>query len=186
LAKLGQLQDELIRVSRTDELTGAFCRRHGSTLLAQEMDRYRATGVAPSVGLVDIDFFKKFNDTWGHIAGDDVLVAVTRALTESIRPTDTLIRWGGEEFLVVMPATDLDTAYHVVDVARQRLASTIIEIGEDGTPVSVNISGGVAMLQPNDTRDTMVDRADRGLYAAKENGRNNIVDITVQQRRRAG
>ncbi|GJM21713.1 MAG: diguanylate cyclase response regulator [Planctomycetota bacterium] len=177
LVKMKQLQDELAHASQTDALTGLANRRHGCARLEEEMSRSRRYERGMTVALLDIDHFKRINDTLGHHAGDDVLVAVSERLQAASRQTDCVIRWGGEEFLFLFPETDLDEAAGIVDRLRADLAANPVDATapEGLIQVDVTVSGGVAQLEAGDTLESLVDRADKGLYAAKENGRNRLL-----------
>ncbi|MCB9896504.1 MAG: diguanylate cyclase [Planctomycetes bacterium] len=176
LTRMKRLQDEVERASRTDALTSLSNRRHGCERLEEEIERARRYGRDLAVALIDIDHFKRINDTLGHHAGDDVLVAVSASLAGISRQSDCVIRWGGEEFLFVFPETDGDEAAAIVERFRQHLQDNPIHVSAgDGTDVPVTISGGVSELQIGDTLESLVDRADKGLYEAKEGGRNRLL-----------
>lgn len=149
---------------RTDPLTGISNRRvFDESLVAQiaQMNRYK---VRFSVAIFDIDHFKQLNDEHGHLHGDQTLQQVARLLDESVRETDILVRYGGEEFVVVMPQTDLDGAGIFADRLRIRVEQ------ETG----ITVSGGVAEALDGDTPETLMARADAALYAAKNAGRNTV------------
>ena len=176
LVTMKHLQDELKRASETDVLTDLANRRFGVDRLGDEMARSSRYGRPLSVVLIDIDHFKRVNDTLGHHAGDEVLMAVARELSKVSRDSDCIIRWGGEEFLFVFPETSAQDAAGIVDRFRKHLECNPIAVtagGEDS--VTVTVSGGVAELQPGDTLETLVDRADGALYRAKEAGRNRLL-----------
>jgi two-component system cell cycle response regulator len=124
---------------------------------------------------MDIDHFKKVNDSHGHQAGDEVLVEVARRLTDVSRDTDCVIRWGGEEFLVLFPETDIDEAAGIVERFRCELGGTPVSVLGDGTELHITVSGGVAELEVDDTAELLVARADAALYKAKESGRNRLL-----------
>lgn len=175
LARVGQLQDELERASRTDALTGLSNRRHGMAELDRQVAASQATGTALSVALLDIDHFKRFNDTYGHAAGDEVLIAVAELLRSSTRQSDCVVRWGGEEFLVVLPGLPRSGAAMRMRGLLAALAQRTFTIGAERTEVRVTASCGVAACAPGMTVDALVDRADQFLYRAKEQGRNQVV-----------
>ena len=177
LVKMKQLQDELAHAGQTDALTGLANRRHGCARLEEEMDRSRRYDRGLAVALLDIDHFKRINDQLGHHAGDDVLVSLAERLETASRQSDCVVRWGGEEFLFVFPETDLDEAAGIVERLREELAGQPVDATapEGLVQVDVTVSGGVAQLEPGDTLESLVDRADKGLYAAKENGRNRLL-----------
>jgi diguanylate cyclase (GGDEF)-like protein/PAS domain S-box-containing protein len=160
--------DELERMAHTDSLTLLPNRRSLEDLLGRELSRSARTGTPISVVFFDVDRFKAINDTFGHLRGDKVLKAVGQRMANALRPYDFIGRWGGDEFLVVLPDTDAD---HAVAAAR-RLADHLIQehVDEVGT---VTVSGGVAQYA-GETEELLVDRADRALYRAKIVGRNCV------------
>lgn len=170
--QLRQRNDELDRMTRTDALTGLFNRRHlDQELIRQYSIAYRnCTPIA--VLLLDIDHFKNVNDTYGHPAGDFVLQEFGRRLGSEVRAGDIAGRWGGEEFLVVLPGADLPAALTVAE--RIRLATCLAPVVLDGTQIALTVSGGCA-LGPLDTPEELVARADAALYEAKVGGRNRTM-----------
>ncbi|HTE05699.1 MAG TPA: diguanylate cyclase [Planctomycetota bacterium] len=175
LAKQKLRQVELAHDSRTDPLTGLNNRRFGVERLNQEIERCRRYGGSLTVAMIDIDHFKRVNDTLGHAAGDDVLVKVSSELRRVSRATDLVLRWGGEEFLFAFAQTDLVQAAGIVERFRAQLAGAPVAVRAAGVDVPVTVSGGVATLEADDTLDTLVDRADSALYKAKESGRNRLL-----------
>jgi diguanylate cyclase (GGDEF)-like protein len=178
-AHVKQLQDqlwernaELDRISRTDSLTGLYNRWH----LQDELTRQRRTAQRYdepfSVILFDIDHFKHVNDTYGHPAGDLVLCEFARRLESQVRAEDVVGRWGGEEFLVLMPRTDLDGAMRVAERIRTVTDASPVAAGTVSIPVTV--SGGCAAGSADDS-DDLIKVADTRLYEAKAGGRNRIV-----------
>ena len=162
---LRQLEEQTTRIralSHTDELTGLPNRRAWTVELPRAMEQARRNAVQLSVAMLDLDFFKVFNDTYGHPAGDRLLKAAGAAWQERLRAVDYLARYGGEEFLVLLPDADAVLARQVIDRLRDR------------TPLGQTFSAGVATWDGTETSDELVARADTGLYAAKENGRNRI------------
>ena len=126
-----------------------------------------------AVGVLDVDHFKQFNDSYGHDAGDRVLQAVARVIRDSLRPGDVAGRWGGEEFLVVLPSTGLEDAAHVVERIRKSVEAT--DVLWDGRSLSVTMSAGVSAY-PEVVRNAagVVTSADAALYRAKRGGRNLV------------
>lgn len=161
---------ELARLATTDTLTGVANRRgfeRAATLAVRVAERY----LQPvSLLLLDIDHFKMINDTRGHHVGDQALTAVADRLASRLRRSDLLGRWGGEEFVVLLPHTDLADAVRAADQLRE-----VVSAGPVAGDVKLTISGGAAQLTPNDTLTTLLARADRGLFAAKSAGRDRIV-----------
>jgi two-component system cell cycle response regulator len=174
-ARTGQLQEQLDRVSRTDELTQLFNRRHGTQRLTEEMARSNRYEGGLAVVLLDVDHFKRVNDTHGHQAGDEVLVAVSQRLIDATRATDCAIRWGGEEFLVMFPETSLEEAAVIVERFRAHLGTEPVSVLDGVLRLDITASGGVSELEPGDTLESLVARADGALYRAKETGRNRLL-----------
>ncbi len=175
LAALRKSQLEAEEASWTDALTGIANRRFGEVRLQEEIDRTRRHGQALAVALLDVDHFKRVNDTLGHSVGDDVLIALAEALTQATRSSDILARWGGEEFLMVFPGTTLEEAASILDRFRRRLADTPIPVKAPGVrDLRITMSGGVALFEPNEPVQDLIERADRALYLAKEEGRNRL------------
>lgn len=162
-------------LSLTDALTGAHNRRSVLDHLERELARAQRQGPPLSLLLVDLDFFKRVNDTWGHATGDRVLQAAARALTEAVRDYDIVGRWGGEEFLVVLPETEPAQATQLAERCRARLAALQVR-ADNGDLVPVTGSfGHVSNAGRLDLPvDTLVRLADEALYRAKQNGRNRI------------
>ena len=170
--QLRQRNADLDRLSRTDVLTGMYNRRH----LEQELARLHNDSVrhdAPlCVLLLDLDRFKHVNDTYGHRAGDDVLQEFASRLSRELRAGDIGGRWGGEEFLVIMPRTDLVEGLALAERIRSVIAAAPVVSGSDS--IVMTVSGGCA-LGPGDSPASLVQAADHGLYRAKEEGRNRVV-----------
>jgi len=166
-------QHRLRELNIRDQLTGAFNRRYLDNRLADECKRHTRHNHPLSVIMLDIDFFKKVNDRHGHEAGDRVLAEVAARLTGSIRKTDCLVRYGGEEFCCILPETALENACLLAD--RFRIAVEQLVIMTGGKELQVTISLGVAQLMPIDTPLSLLKRADEGLYEAKQTGRNKVM-----------
>ncbi len=168
---VAQVQELVIR----DALTGLFNRKHMQDVLAREHERFHRTGQSYVVALLDVDHFKKINDVHGHHVGDDVLRGLAQHALASLRQTDVVARWGGEEFLVVMP--DIDHAHAgMAALARLRQALAEQRWHDEATPsrqtLQVSFSAGLARVRAGETIDQLIDRADRALYDAKDSGRN--------------
>lgn len=168
-----KLAEEL---SVTDKLTGLYNRRRLDDLLQQESDRAERYGLAFSAIMCDIDFFKRVNDTYGHQAGDAVLVQIAQLLQESVRASDVSGRWGGEEFIVVCPETDVDGAYLLAEKLRVVIAAHDFPIVGSKT-----CSFGVVSRLPQEKVDDLIGRMDAALYCAKERGRNRV-EVSAQNR----
>jgi diguanylate cyclase (GGDEF)-like protein len=174
--RLRQGREELERLSVTDGLTGLFNRRHLIEHLASEVSRSRRNHHSFAVLMMDVDHFKTYNDTHGHLAGDEVLVRVSRILRESIRDIDFPTRYGGEEFLVLLPETSLDRAVEVAERIRTRLASETFAGGR------ITLSAGVASFPEfGETAEAVIMCADVALYEAKREGRDRVVRASSQQ-----
>ncbi|MBH0236584.1 PleD family two-component system response regulator [Methylobrevis albus] len=159
-----------------DGLTGLNNRRYLETHLAPLIDQANNRGKDLCVLIVDIDHFKAVNDTHGHDAGDDVLREFARRLRKNIRGIDIACRYGGEEFVVVMPETDLKLGVMVAERLRERVAGEPFSVARGSKLLPITVSIGLATVdRPNDTADTMLKRADLALYSAKRCGRNRVV-----------
>lgn len=156
-----------------DDLTNIYNRRYLGDMIRQAIAQNNSLNDTFSIIMFDIDHFKQINDRYGHDCGDLVLSRVARSLAKSLRQNDTFGRWGGEEFMVIAPATDLLQAEHLAE----RLRYAMSQIPHDHIG-SVTASFGVATYRPGDTADTLLKRADTALYQAKLNGRNCWVSET--------
>lgn len=159
-------------LAEVDELTGALNRRSIMRLLDDEIARCRQNGAACSVALIDLDLFKQINDKFGHLTGDEVLRTFAISIFANIRGIDKFGRFGGEEFLLVLPETSHDHATRMLDRLRAIIETLDWSAFSEG--LTVTISAGVAMLHENEASESLLARADLALYAAKERGRNRI------------
>jgi two-component system cell cycle response regulator len=164
-----------IEMAITDALTGLYNRRYMETHVGTLVDQAIARGKPLSVLILDIDYFKSINDTHGHDAGDDVLQDFAIRIRKSIRGIDLACRYGGEEFVVVMPETDMAVATMVAERLRRRIASEPFPIQKGTKVIEVTISIGIAALGPADNAAAVIKRADQALYRAKRDGRNRVV-----------
>jgi two-component system cell cycle response regulator len=165
------LLEETGRLARTDALTGLANRRHTDDRLAYEIARARRNKQSLSIALCDIDHFKHINDSCGHLMGDEVLVRIGKTIAGSLRNVDIAGRWGGEEFMLVLPDTPIDGAR----VAAERIRTAIESHGAiPNGPTTVTLSAGVTSYVEGDAPEGMVRRADAALYRAKELGRNRV------------
>lgn len=170
------LQHNLHEQSIRDPLTGLYNRRHATELMYREQQRARRQNTPVGVILFDVDHFKRINDTFGHDAGDEVLRRIGTLLQKTLRAEDTPVRWGGEEFLVILPQTDLAHTVQRAEVLRQQVASTL-DIQWHDKRIKVTISAGVAAFPDHgDALETVITRADQALYRAKHDGRNRVVE----------
>ena len=159
----------------TDSLTGLYNRRYVTAHLGGMIERHKQTDKPLALLMFDIDFFKKVNDTFGHAAGDEVLIEMSRRVIDHVRSVDTVARLGGEEFVAVLPDTEEEVALVVAERLRYTMAAETFEMKAANTEETVTISIGVAMLQGDDSLDSLMNRADEALYAAKGAGRNLVV-----------
>jgi diguanylate cyclase (GGDEF)-like protein len=172
VALIERLRAEVAEQAARDPLTGLHNRRHLSNVLERELAEALTDGRPVAVALLDVDHFKAVNDTYGHAAGDEVLIAVGNRLAAAARPVDTVARYGGEEFVLVFPGMTVEQAAHRVDAIRLRCAEPLRGAG----PASITLSAGVAGYpELGDSPDVLVAAADTALYRAKQAGRNRVL-----------
>jgi phosphoserine phosphatase RsbU/P len=175
--ELRQANDELAQLSERDELTGLGNRR---MLLAKlklqdiEVRRQPNPGVL-SLAMLDLDHFKQVNDTYGHPAGDSVLIQVSELIQKQLRTTDIVGRWGGEEFMVVLVGSDIHESNVVIERVLQAISGTPMRYQQ--LTIHVKASAGIAQRKENEPFDELIRRADQGLYYAKDTGRNRVILI---------
>lgn len=162
----------LRRVSVTDKLTGTYNREFLDQYLPSAVEDASRLGESLSIAMLDVDHFKRINDTHGHGVGDDVLATIADRLQASSRDRDRLIRYGGEEFLLLLPCANLAIAAEIADRVRIQFQSNTIEVGE--LRLDVRVSVGVAQHQGDENIASLMQRADAALYQAKNNGRNRV------------
>lgn len=166
--------EDLERKAFTDELTGLYNIRYLHQFLEQQLARASRTGEPTSLLMLDLDHFKQVNDRYGHPAGDAVLVVVARAIAASIRTADIAVRYGGEEFVVVLPGASRAQALAVGRRVLQAVRRLCVPI--DGTKLRVTISGGAATTSAaRSLAESLIAAADEALYAAKDAGRDRIL-----------
>jgi diguanylate cyclase len=172
-AELEAANQELSQLARRDALTGLSNRLAANERLLHEFHRMMRNQEQYAVLMMDIDFFKKVNDTYGHATGDAVLTHVANQIQTSLRKTDFAGRVGGEEFLIILPKTNLENAISIAEKIRQNIKTSHVD------PVGhISVSIGVAMAAPEqESAQTAVDQADKGLYAAKQAGRDRVVSV---------
>lgn len=174
LADLGARFDDAMQRAVTDGLTGLINHTHFKELMGLEVGRSKRYGNQLTLLVLDIDFFKKINDTYGHLMGDVVIRRIAQALKGQVRDCDIVARYGGEEFAILLPQTDLKGAYIVAERIRQRVRDMVFQT-EDRDPIpAVTISVGVAQLRKPDSLTSFLERADQALYRAKHGGRNAV------------
>jgi diguanylate cyclase (GGDEF)-like protein len=171
--KQKRIEAHLKELATIDELTGVANRSKVKELLDREVDRARRYRNPLSLIYFDIDHFKQVNDTYGHKSGDEVLIEITKIIQKELRKTDILARWGGEEFLIVIPETSLQNGVVLANKLRE-----IIEEHNFKDVSKVTCSFGVTQFTLHDDIDKFVQRADEALYAAKDGGRNRVIAIT--------
>ncbi len=170
--RLKSLQDQLRRLSNTDVLTGLFNRRHIMDVLQNEFARALRYEEVVSFVLIDIDHFKSVNDTLGHQVGDDVLRHAALLFQEGLRDGDFIGRYGGEEFALVLPHTDLDGATAAAERYRKLIEGAA---APHGKPLTISLGVSSSTLAPVKSTDDLIRTADEALYAAKHQGRNRVV-----------
>ena len=173
LQAIQSLQDQLTEQANRDPLTGLYNRRYLTTALQREIDACAREGATLALLLIDLDLFKQINDRHGHAAGDDVLCQISALLLQSMRPSDICCRYGGEEFLLVLPGMGLQTAVERAQALRQQVAER--RWLAEGQPIGVTLSVGVACAHNARVAPAaLIDMADRALYQAKAEGRNRV------------
>ena len=170
--ELSAANDRLAEAARVDPLTGLFNRRGFIEEAEVEIQRVFRGGKPFAVMLADIDNFKKFNDRHGHACGDHVLARVAAMLRERVRDVDRIARWGGEEFILLLPETNADGAANLASKLRQAIADNVFEY--EGRRLTITLTLGVAAYRKGDSLDACIARADRALYLGKEEGRNTV------------
>lgn len=161
------------RVCSVDHLTGVWNRNYMTLQLAAEAERARRSRQTCAICLLDLDWFKNVNDSYGHVAGDRVLHEVARFLKDNLRAYDSMFRYGGEEFLICLPDTDMTDAEPLLNRLRERLANNIISLPSHGE-IKITASFGVAAMAPDDEVALAIERADHALLCAKSKGRNRV------------
>jgi diguanylate cyclase (GGDEF)-like protein len=167
--KLKIMINELDQLARTDELTGAWNRRRFEETVETEMDRLRRYGQRLSLMILDVDHFKKINDLYGHSIGDQVLIDLSNTIRSSLRASDSLTRWGGEEFVILCPNTTAEIVSNLAERLRKEISS--IKFQEVG---NITLSFGVAECGSEETWEQWLHRADEALYLAKSGGRDQV------------
>jgi diguanylate cyclase len=176
ISNLQQSLEAIRAESLTDPLTGLGNRKYFDRSIQMEVENALANSEPLSLLMFDIDHFKSFNDSYGHLTGDQVLRLVGMSLKQTIKGQDITARYGGEEFAVVLPNTALRQALTVADHIRRAVMAKELKKKSTGEILGrVTISVGVSMLKPGDDTDSLIERADACLYAAKRNGRNRVV-----------
>jgi diguanylate cyclase (GGDEF)-like protein len=176
VVKLDEVQSHLVLQATTDELTGLMNRRNILRRLDEEQQRAIRLREDLCIMIIDLDHFKRINDTHGHICGDVVLKSAAAGIRDTIRTYDIVGRIGGEEFLIISPGVPMEEAINLAERIRRLISELEIEQGEQ--MIGVTVSAGVTTLEADDTGVVeMMMRADRALYMAKEQGRNRVVAL---------
>jgi diguanylate cyclase len=175
-ARIHELEMELETTSdlvRHDQLTGVLNRRGLEDMFNKEVARAQRHDTLLCVGMLDIDNFKKLNDSLGHDVGDQALIHLATVCKETLRPQDTVARFGGEEFIILLPETPLEDA--AVALTRLQRELTKKFFLNDNEKVLITFSAGVTQMLPEDTQATVIKRADEAMYKAKQTGKNRVV-----------
>lgn len=168
-----KFQDRLLRESRTDNLTKIFNRKRATEFLLREFSRYQRGDAEFALSIGDIDDFKKINDTYGHQTGDTVLIKAAQTMRAILRQQDIIARWGGEEFLFILPDTSLDQGIQAVEKLRFALSDLFFE--ENGHTFQISMTFGIASARQENDPEKIIKLADDALYQGKESGKNRIV-----------
>ncbi|MEZ5614117.1 MAG: GGDEF domain-containing protein [Rhodocyclaceae bacterium] len=165
---------EFEHAASVDVLTGLHNRRWLDDTFERMLRRCHNDARPACLLMIDIDRFKTFNDTWGHLAGDAVLRHVSRQMSSHLRPTDLMARYGGEEFSALLPDTSREEALGIAERLRNGIEWASLTLGENGETVRVTVSLGLALAHPGETLEALIARADAALYRAKDGGRNRV------------
>lgn len=168
-----KLLKKLEKIAITDALTGLYNSRHFFAQVKTETNRHIRYSRALSLLIIDIDFFKNYNDTWGHLEGDKVLMKIGKTVNSCMRSMDTAYRYGGEEFTILLPETRIKKACLVGERIKESICDRIFE-PEPGTKVSISVSLGATELVKGEDFTTFISRADKALYKSKDTGRNKL------------
>ena len=160
--------------AKVDSLTGLHNRRWLEEMYTRELNRSNSGNFHLSAFMLDIDHFKNINDTYGHLIGDQVLIAVSKCILQCLRPNDMPVRYGGEEFTIFLPGTSIENAKIVGERLRASVEAMKISLPDRNDCLSVTISVGFTERKDGDTVETIIKRADDALYYAKESGRNRV------------
>jgi diguanylate cyclase (GGDEF)-like protein len=172
--ELARVNQVLHGLAIRDGLTNLFNHRYINEILAKELADARLEDSVLSLVFVDVDKFKEFNDQHGHHHGDLILRELGALMRENVRKKDFVARWGGEEFVILCPKTDAETATGLAESLRKTIAQHTFMRGEQVAPVKITISAGVSASRHNTTKEQLVESADAALYQAKRNGRNQV------------
>ena len=166
-------QKKLVTMNHTDQLTGVYNRNYMESQLSKEIERCRRYNHPISLLMIDVDLFKTINDSYGHPCGDFALKSICERITLNIRKSDSLIRYGGDEFCIIMPETSEQNAYRVAEIIRRSICSQPFTFANTKFNITVSI-GVAAMDQDRDNVESVLKKADEALYQAKKSGRNSV------------
>jgi diguanylate cyclase len=182
-ARVGEAEQEIVRLQselsetsemvRHDQLTGALNRKGLEEALDRELARSQRRKTPICVALLDVDNFKSLNDTYGHHTGDDALVHLARVIRETMRPHDSLVRYGGEEFLIILPDTPLPDAVSALTRLQRELTKRFFL--HQNEKLLITFSAGATAFRAGETRNETISRADAAMYQAKKSGKNRVV-----------
>jgi len=167
------IHQKLKKSSLQDPLTSLLNRRASNDVMEKEHASYLRHKKGFSIIMIDLDLFKKINDTYGHTVGDQVLVAVANELSHNTRLNDYVVRWGGEEFIIILPDTEKQQAIEVAESLRASIQS--LDLAHIGLPETFTASFGVQSIQDSKDVDDLIIQADKKLYLAKQQGRNRVI-----------
>lgn len=173
-----EMQRKFQRFAYTDSLTGLHNRGWLDDMFAREVSRTERDNLPLCLIMIDVDHFKRFNDEYGHLAGDEVLVKVGEHIRKPLRPNDLVARFGGEEFSVLLPETKIEHAMIIAERLRENVCNAPAGVFEGHTLPQITISLGVTEYKPSYTLETMIASADIAMYKAKQNGRNCVQAAT--------
>ncbi len=176
VTEIAVYQKTLVEMNTKDNLTGVFNRKAFDDQLQNELKRFTRVSRPFSLMMLDIDYFKKVNDTYGHLCGDHVLKALSLQVASKIRSTDMLARYGGEEFLCLLPETDIENAFHLAETLRSSVEETDFTFNDFDVHITISI-GVTTMHQGIDSSEALFKKTDEALYEAKRKGRNRVVAV---------
>ncbi len=170
---------EMEKLAITDALTALYNSRHFFTTLNMEIDRHNRYNHTLSLLILDIDCFKQYNDTWGHLEGDNILMYMGKAIKSCLRNTDIAFRYGGDEFAVILPETSLQHAGMVGNRIKEKIASKVFT-PEKGENITITISMGATDHKKNEKAKSFIQRADKALYSSKKAGRDRLTSVSAE------